>query len=102
MTTSDTIRAYAQALGAAQAAGAPNPAACADRYLQGLVLGEARRASAANLAAPAMPEVGDIATVNVDGQCITGRVYHLRENGWPCVQSDAGRIASGPLVGAKR
>jgi hypothetical protein len=38
------------------------------------------------------------ATVNVDGERITGRVYHVRENGWPCVETEAGRIASGPAV----
>lgn len=42
--------------------------------------------------------IGDVATVKVDGQTFTGRVYHVRENGWPCVECSDGRIASGPAV----
>jgi hypothetical protein len=38
------------------------------------------------------------ATVAVDGRLITGEIYHVRSNGWPCVQSRTGRIASGPVV----
>lgn len=37
-----------------------------------------------------------VATVNVDGRLFTGRVYHVRENGWPCIETDNGHIASGP------
>jgi non-canonical (house-cleaning) NTP pyrophosphatase len=42
MTTSTNshITEYAQALHAAEAAGAPNPRACADRFLQGRELRE--------------------------------------------------------------
>lgn len=36
------------------------------------------------------------ATVVVDGNFITGRVYHVRDNGWKCVETDSGRCASGP------
>jgi hypothetical protein len=47
--------------------------------------------------------VGTIATVYADtDEPITGTVYHVRENGWPCVQTDAGRIASGPETLAAR
>jgi hypothetical protein len=38
------------------------------------------------------------ATVLVDGEEITGTVYNVRDNGWPCVQTPEGRIASGPKV----
>jgi hypothetical protein len=37
-------------------------------------------------------------TVMVDGERITGTAYHVRENGWPCVQTSGGRVASGPEV----
>ena len=40
--------------------------------------------------------IGDTATVMVDGEAITGTVYYVRTNGWPSVETDAGRIASGP------
>jgi hypothetical protein len=43
-----------------------------------------------------MPEIGDVATVNADGARITGTVYHVRDCGWPCVETAAGRFASGP------
>jgi len=39
-----------------------------------------------------------IATVVVDGRLFTGRVYHVRENGWPCVETPTGHVASGPEV----
>lgn len=42
-------------------------------------------------------DIGDTTTVLVDGNRITGTVYHIRENGWPCVKSSTGRIASGPV-----
>jgi hypothetical protein len=39
-----------------------------------------------------------IATVIVDDHRIhTGTVYHVRANGWPCIQTTAGVIASGPM-----
>jgi hypothetical protein len=39
------------------------------------------------------------ATVIVDDRRIhTGTVYHVRANGWPCIQTAAGVIASGPMV----
>ncbi len=38
------------------------------------------------------------ATVVVDGQTITGTIYNVRENGWPCVETASGRVASGPLA----
>jgi hypothetical protein len=44
------------------------------------------------------PQVGGTATVEADGQLITGRIYHVRENGWPCVKSDDGHVASGPCI----
>ena len=40
--------------------------------------------------------IGDTATVYVDGQAITGTIYYVRDNGWPCVQSASGQVASGP------
>lgn len=41
--------------------------------------------------------IGQTATVEVDGEHITGEIYHVRENGWPCVQQGSGgRVASGP------
>jgi hypothetical protein len=42
--------------------------------------------------------IGTTATVYADNpdEPITGIVYHVRENGWPCVETPAGRIASGP------
>ncbi len=39
-----------------------------------------------------------IATVLIDGETITGKVYSVRENGWPCVETSSGRVASGPEV----
>jgi len=44
------------------------------------------------------PVLGDVATVIVDGNSFTGTVYHVRENGWPCVECPDGHIASGPAV----
>jgi hypothetical protein len=41
-------------------------------------------------------QIGDTATVWVDGCTYTGIVYHVRENGWACVKTDAGIVASGP------
>lgn len=35
-------------------------------------------------------------TVIVDGNEITGKVYYIRDNGWACVETESGRIASGP------
>jgi hypothetical protein len=46
-----------------------------------------------------MATVGEIASVNVDGNIITGKVYNVRDNGWPCIEIDEGRIASGPQEG---
>lgn len=43
-----------------------------------------------------MNRVGTTESVYVDGAVITGDVYHVRENGWACVKTDSGRIASGP------
>lgn len=40
--------------------------------------------------------IGKLETVMVDGKPIVGTVYHVRDNGWACVESDSGRIASGP------
>jgi hypothetical protein len=50
-------------------------------------------------------------TVEVDGTLFSGRIYHVRENGWPCVENATcaqgcqwcgpghqGHIASGPEV----
>jgi hypothetical protein len=43
------------------------------------------------------------ATVLVDGEEITGTVYNVRDNGWPCVETPDGRVASGPrLEGQQR
>ena len=56
--------------------------------------------------------IGDIVTVDVDGTFFTGKVYHVRENGWPCVEGSrcfsgcewcatvcpGGHVASGPLA----
>jgi hypothetical protein len=39
-----------------------------------------------------------IATVVVDGRLFTGRVYNVRDNGWPCVETPGGTFASGPEV----
>jgi hypothetical protein len=56
-------------------------------------------------------KIGDIATVNVEsdslfnlgsGRLVTGRVYHVRANGWPCVETPSGRCASGPCVTTAR
>lgn len=41
--------------------------------------------------------IGDTATVMVDGAEITGTVYNVRANGWPCVETSSGRVASGPV-----
>jgi hypothetical protein len=41
-------------------------------------------------------KIGDTATVYVNGEAITGRVYNVRDNGWACVQTQSGRVASGP------
>ena len=38
------------------------------------------------------------ATVEVSGQRFTGSVYHVRENGWLCVETESGHIASGPEI----
>jgi hypothetical protein len=39
------------------------------------------------------------ATVIVDNRRVhTGVVYRVRANGWPCVQTSAGVIASGPMA----
>ena len=43
MNRQEILEAYAHALHAAEAQGAPNPRACADRYVQGLELGTRRR-----------------------------------------------------------
>lgn len=45
--------------------------------------------------------IGDTATVVVDGELFTGDVYHVRENGWPCVRTESGRQASGPIAGTE-
>jgi hypothetical protein len=42
--------------------------------------------------------IGTIATVLVDDEEITGTVYNVRDNGWNCVETPEGRIASGPDV----
>jgi hypothetical protein len=42
--------------------------------------------------------IGKTATVLVDGEEITGTVYNVRDNGWYCVGTEAGRVASGPEV----
>jgi hypothetical protein len=44
------------------------------------------------------PKIGGSATVQADGVLVTGRIYHIRENGWPCVESVDGHIASGPCI----
>ena len=44
------------------------------------------------------PKIGGTATVEADGQLITGTIYHVRENGWPCVEASDGHIASGPCI----
>jgi len=41
-------------------------------------------------------QVGDRASVVVDGKLYTGRIYHVRENGWACVECPNGHVASGP------
>lgn len=48
-----------------------------------------------------MAKIGSVATVVVDGHSITGRVYNIRENGWPCIETPSGRIASGPEPSTK-
>ena len=40
------------------------------------------------------------ATVCVDGYHYTGRIYHVRDNGWPCIETASGHVASGPEVTA--
>jgi hypothetical protein len=40
--------------------------------------------------------VGQYATVLVDGEAISGEVYDVQANGWPCVITGTGRQASGP------
>lgn len=40
--------------------------------------------------------VGSRESVMVDGELITGTVYHVRNNGWACVETHTGRMASGP------
>lgn len=43
--------------------------------------------------------IGTIETVEVDDQRFTGRVYHVRSNGWACIEEEKGEhihIASGP------
>lgn len=42
-------------------------------------------------------KIGDTVTVRADTGTHTGRIYHIRENGWPCVETPEGVIASGPL-----
>ena len=41
-------------------------------------------------------KIGDTASVLVDGQVFVGTVYHVRDNGWACVETDTGHVASGP------
>lgn len=43
-------------------------------------------------------KVGDTATVVVDGKVFTGTIYHVRENGWPCIETSTGHVASGPVA----
>ena len=43
-------------------------------------------------------KLNQIATVVVDGRRFTGKVYHIRPNGWLCVQTSSGHVASGPEV----
>lgn len=46
-----------------------------------------------------MTNVGDTATVNLmNEEAVTGRVYHIRENGWLCVVTEKGRHSSGPEI----
>lgn len=41
--------------------------------------------------------VGTIETVMLSGaKPVCGTVYWIRDNGWACVETDQGRIASGP------
>lgn len=43
------------------------------------------------------PRVGTLETVMVTGAIpVCGTVYHVRDNGWACVETDTGRVASGP------
>ena len=37
-------------------------------------------------------------SVLVDGSVFTGTVYNVRDNGWPCVETYSGHIASGPAI----
>jgi hypothetical protein len=37
-------------------------------------------------------------SVLVDGSVFTGTVYDVRENGWACVETYSGHVASGPVV----
>lgn len=47
-----------------------------------------------------MLKIGDQGvTVEVDGgRQFTGTVYYVRENGWPCIETDDRHVASGPVV----
>jgi hypothetical protein len=40
----------------------------------------------------------ETATILVGGEEITGTVYNVRDNGWNCVETPEGRIASGPAA----
>jgi hypothetical protein len=43
------------------------------------------------------PQVGDVATVNVDGRLHTGTVYYVQPNGWRNVENER-TVAGGPLA----
>jgi hypothetical protein len=44
--------------------------------------------------------LGRVESVVVDGQEFTGRVYHVRRNGWACIEANDRHIASGPAPAA--
>jgi hypothetical protein len=46
---------------------------------------------------PDHERIGKVETVVVDGQCFTGRVYHVRRNGDACLETANGQhMACGP------
>ena len=43
-------------------------------------------------------QLGQTATVIVDGEPITGTVIWIRSNGWVTVETPTGHIAGGPVL----